>query len=80
MVPGDRLGIGSIELELLADVPKEHQPTADGRDQLAVQLAAASAEAVKSKNELAQAQQFLSTVSAQWENALGRLKAHVESR
>ena len=32
------------------------------------------------REALAQAQEFLSTVSAQWEDALGRLKAHVESR
>jgi DNA-binding transcriptional ArsR family regulator len=32
------------------------------------------------REALAQAQEFLSTVSAQWEDALGRLKAHVEGR
>jgi hypothetical protein len=79
MVPGDRLGIGSIELELLDDVPKEHQPTADGRDRLAVQLAAASAEAVKSKNELAQAQQFLDQLLQERQELLERL-AWLQSR
>jgi DNA-binding transcriptional ArsR family regulator len=32
------------------------------------------------REALAQAQEFLSTVSAQWENALGRLRTHVEGR